>query len=163
MLEPRAATTRATAADGVEACLSWPNSAWLTGSLGSAPTGRGAAWLARQSGGLEVVGSSPTAPIGQSRWKQRVFFVRGERCQGARGCKIACCGCSRPEHRTAVTTEQLELFPGWGPDDRLTRLFGLRPGYSRGRRVKGLEGALLLETSTKRRGKRPARERSWGS
>src|SRR5262249_4520258 len=33
-------------------------------SLRSAATGRGAAWLARQSGGLEVPGSNPGAPTG---------------------------------------------------------------------------------------------------
>src|SRR5262245_50071231 len=32
-------------------------------SVRSAPTGRGAAWLACQSGGLEVPGSNPGAPI----------------------------------------------------------------------------------------------------
>jgi hypothetical protein len=63
-----------------------------------------------------------------------------------------------------VTTERLELFPGWESHDRLSPLFWLRPGYRHGRRVKGLEGAPLLEHAYKvaARGERPARERSWG-
>jgi hypothetical protein len=45
------------------------------GKLHSACTGRGAAWLARQSGGLEVPGSSPGAPMrGKAAW-QAAFLV----------------------------------------------------------------------------------------